>query len=664
MQFYILLYITINQLLKDYQKKKKKMLILLLFLQILSGNFHLATAQSDFWSKQCGTTGNHTPDHPSYKLELDNILYRLTGTNNGFGYYNSTFRKGEVVALCRGDLEPEPCRRCVDDATRRLIQVCPDQYEAAGWYDTCFLYFSGITKTIDSQIYWYNGFRYYDNASSFEEWNKTVWDLLDKLQLETSGGGPLRKYASGSSTASGSKIFGMMQCLPVLSAQQCNDCLDDCLFKASELYKPVPLKKQVTIYKTSCIMRYGNQPFFNATWFPNPTSSGPEPEQVDERIVTLPEPDQAGCSHDARSNPEIIIEDDGTGEVHSFSLSTIQVATNNFSLENVLGEGGFGSVYKGVLENGQAIAVKRLSRNSSQGVVEFKTEVNLVAKVQHRNLVRLLGYCVQGPERLLVYEYMANNSLDTILFDDEKCKELDWVKRAKIISGIANGLRYLHEESRVKIIHRDLKTSNILLDEDMNSLISDFGTARIVGQKQNYAVTQQTIGTYGYMAPEYAMHGRFSTKSDVFGFGMVLLEIVCGQKNNHFRHKNQPEEFLLTASRLWRANKGEELIDGRLALNIPIGKVIRWIHIALLCVEEMPGKRPSMSTVVSMLSDQGSGSLPEPINPPMVPRRDERHTEPTMTMDNVGEIFTGVYQPRYTQTSSKFKKKIYEWNSD
>ncbi|MFS8015353.1 putative protein kinase RLK-Pelle-DLSV family [Helianthus anomalus] len=448
MQFYIL-YITINQLLKDYQKKK--MLILLLFLQILSGNFHLATAPKNFWGEKCGITGNLTRDDASYREELDDIMYRLTGTNNGFGYYTSTFRKGEVVALCRGDLNPERCRRCVDDATRQIIKVCPYEYEAAGWYETCFLSYSSLTKAIDTKLSRYVSFRYFDNASSYDEWNKTVWDLLAKLRAETVGGGPLRKYASGTSTVSGSTVFGTMQCLPDLSAQQCGDCLDDCV---SKINRPGPIRMQVVVCKSSCIMRYGNQPFFNATWFPNPTSSGrgrtilvvvivgavaiiagiiayflfrryqkrkrtirgPEPEQVDERIVTRPEPDQAGCSHDARSNPEIIIEDDGTGEVHSFSLSTIQVATNNFSLENVLGEGGFGSVYKGVLENGQAIAVKRLSRNSSQGVVEFKTEVNLVAKVQHRNLVRLLGYCVQEPERLLVYEYMANNSLDTILF--------------------------------------------------------------------------------------------------------------------------------------------------------------------------------------------------------------------------------------------------------
>ncbi|KAM0054375.1 putative protein kinase RLK-Pelle-DLSV family [Helianthus debilis subsp. tardiflorus] len=413
MQFYIL-YITINQLLKDYQKKKKMLILLLfLFLQILSGNFHLATAPKNFWGEKCGITGNLTRDDASYREELDDIMYRLTGTNNGFGYYTSTFRKGEVVALCRGDLNPERCRRCVDDATRQIIKVCPYEYEAAGWYETCFLSYSSLTKAIDTKLSRYVSFRYFDNASSYDEWNKTVWDLLAKLRAETVGGGPLRKYASGTSTVSGSTVFGTMQCLPDLSAQQCGDCLDDCV---SKINRPGPIRMQVVVCKSSCIMRYHNQPFFNATWFPNPTSSGPEPEQVDERIVTRPEPDQAGCSHDARSNPEIIIEDDGTGEVHSFSLSTIQVATNNFSLENVLGEGGFGSVYKGVLENGQAIAVKRLSRNSSQGVVEFKTEVNLVAKVQHRNLVRLLGYCVQEPERLLVYEYMANNSLDTILF--------------------------------------------------------------------------------------------------------------------------------------------------------------------------------------------------------------------------------------------------------
>ncbi|KAF5474675.1 hypothetical protein F2P56_006555 [Juglans regia] len=186
---------------------------------------------------------------------------------------------------------------------------------------------------------------------------------------------------------------------------------------------------------------------------------------------------------------------DNSGEMQHFNLSTIETATNNFSDANKLGEGGFGPVYKGKLTDGKEIAVKRLSMNSKQGLKEFKNEVMLIVKLQHRNLVRLLGCCVEGEEKLLVYEYMANAGLDAVLFDPARCTELHWAKRANIINGIARGLQYLHEESRLKIIHRDLKASNILLDAEMNPKISDFGTARIFGDNQIEANINRVVGT-------------------------------------------------------------------------------------------------------------------------------------------------------------------------
>ncbi|KAI3680587.1 hypothetical protein L6452_35360 [Arctium lappa] len=328
-------------------------------------------------------------------------------------------------------------------------------------------------------------------------------------------------------------------------------------------------------------------------------------------------------------------EDGDTGEMNSFALSTILVATNNFSIENKLGEGGFGPVYRGKLQDGKEIAVKRLSRNSGQGLVEFKTEVRLIIKLQHKNLVRLLGYCVKGTERLLIYEFMANNSLDTFLFDDpNKCKELDWAKRANIVSGIAKGLRYLHEDSRLKIIHRDMKASNILLDDEMNSKISDFGTARIFGGNQMEANTNRIVGTYGYMAPEYAMEGLFSTKSDVYSFGVLLLEIISGQRNNRFSYQDEPQNFLFKAYQLWKENKGEQLIDGRLIQNFPVAEALRWVNIALLCVQEDPQDRPTMSNVVFMLEGQWSSNLPTPSEPPLSFARFAVFSEQTTTTDD------------------------------
>ncbi|KAG6723885.1 hypothetical protein I3842_03G229500 [Carya illinoinensis] len=211
------------------------------------------------------------------------------------------------------------------------------------------------------------------------------------------------------------------------------------------------------------------------------------------------------------------------------SFDCVATSTNNFSEENKLGEGGFRPVYKGTLLENE-IAAKRLSRQSGQGLEEFKNQVQLESKLQHRNLVRLLGCCIQREEKILIYEYMANKSLDFFLFDPTKKILLDWKHRFSIIEGIAQGLLYLHEYSRCRIIHRDLKTSNILLDAHMNPKISDFGMARIFGDDEARAKTTRVVGTYGYMSPEYAVHGHFSIKSDMFSFGVIMLEILSGRK--------------------------------------------------------------------------------------------------------------------------------------
>ncbi|CAL9775807.1 unnamed protein product [Musa acuminata subsp. burmannicoides] len=221
-------------------------------------------------------------------------------------------------------------------------------------------------------------------------------------------------------------------------------------------------------------------------------------------------------------------------ELPLIGFENILCATNNFSDSNKLGQGGFGIVYKGNLPGGKEIAVKRLLRGSRQGLSEFKNEVILIAKLQHRNLVKLLAYCIHGEEKLLVYEYMPNKSLDFFLFDPTQKAKLDWGKRFNIIKGIARALLYLHQDSRLRIIHRDLKTSNILLDAEMNPKISDFGMARIFRGNQDEANTNRVVGTYGYMSPEYAMEGLFSVKSDVYSYGVLLLEIVSGFRTAAF----------------------------------------------------------------------------------------------------------------------------------
>ncbi|CAI9090991.1 OLC1v1025901C1 [Oldenlandia corymbosa var. corymbosa] len=226
-------------------------------------------------------------------------------------------------------------------------------------------------------------------------------------------------------------------------------------------------------------------------------------------------------------------------ELPLYDYETLAIATESFASKNKLGQGGFGPVYKGKLSNGSEVAVKRLSNSSSQGLQEFMNEVSVISKLQHRNLVRLLGCCIEKEEKMLVYEYMPNTSLDAYIFDLRKQKLLDWNRRCMIVEGIGRGLLYLHRDSRLRIIHRDLKASNILLDEELNPKISDFGLARIFGGKQDQANTSRVVGTYGYMAPEYAMRGEFSEKSDVYSFGVLLLEIISGRRNASFYHDEE-----------------------------------------------------------------------------------------------------------------------------
>uniref|UniRef100_A0A7N0V106 Receptor-like serine/threonine-protein kinase n=1 Tax=Kalanchoe fedtschenkoi TaxID=63787 RepID=A0A7N0V106_KALFE len=317
---------------------------------------------------------------------------------------------------------------------------------------------------------------------------------------------------------------------------------------------------------------------------------------------------------------------DGAGpELPLFSFSVVSAATDAFSEANLLGKGGFGPVYKGKLPDGQEIAVKRLGGKSGQGFEEFRNEITLIAKLQHRNLVRLIGWCVEGEDKMLIYEFMPNKSLDRFIFNAAKRPELDWKARMAVIEGIARGLLYLHRDSRLRIIHRDLKASNILLDGEMTPKISDFGMARIFGGNQHEANTVRVVGTYGYMSPEYAMEGLFSVKSDVYSFGVLLLEVVSGRRNTSFRLTDY-SSLIKYAWSLWTEKRAMELVDESIRGSCDEAEVLRCIQVAMLCVQDSPSYRPNMSTVIIMLESE-TANLPSPRPPSFTSMRSSIDTE-------------------------------------
>jgi serine/threonine protein kinase len=290
---------------------------------------------------------------------------------------------------------------------------------------------------------------------------------------------------------------------------------------------------------------------------------------------------------------------DLVGRPDVFSSAELKLATNNFSSQNILGEGGYGPVYKGKLPDGKVVAVKQLSESSHQGKSQFVTEVATISAVQHRNLVKLHGCCIDSKSPLLVYEYLENGSLDQALFRDTGLK-LDWTKRFEIILGIARGLTYLHEESSVRIVHRDIKASNVLLDTDLTPKISDFGLAKLYDEKKTH-ISTAIAGTFGYLAPEYAMRGRLTEKADVFAFGVVALETVAGRSNIDNSLEESKVNLFGWAWSLYEKEQALEIVDPRIK-EFSRDEALRVIHVALMCTQGSPHQRPPMSKVVAMLT--------------------------------------------------------------
>ncbi|CAI0460703.1 unnamed protein product [Linum tenue] len=548
---------------------------LLVFLLLQSWVHHFPQHVQAASYFTCQNDRNYTSGSP-YQLNLNLTFNSLAANASVDDYSTASFGSGadQVYGLiqCTGYTPRDARQASATNMATQIIQLCPTQKQGSMYNEKCSLQYSDR-----------NFFSDLDSTPRFSVWNRVkakdpvllrtkLEALLDFLSPYAAESG-VRVASGDSAYTTAMKIYAMVQCSKGISGSDCSTCLQNLTRKCLLLLDE---GEAGFLFAPSCNLRYDIYLFYPVLSSFQPGLDQPPPPSLLGEI-----------GDNNRSLESLLIE-----------FEKLREATNNFADDNQLGQGGFGVVYKGKMMDGQEIAVKRLSTTSKQGLEELQTEVMLVAKLLHQNLVKLLGFCIDEEEKLLVYEYLPNGSLDKFLFDQNRRLKLNWEMRYNIIVGIARGLLYLHEECPLKIIHRDMKASNILLDESMMPKISDFGLARLFPGTESHCITNRIVGTYGYMAPEYAVRGRYSTKSDVFSFGILVLEIITGTKNSSFQDSRNLQSY---AWKHWVNGTALKIVDSTLGEEFKKDEVLKCINIGLLCVQEAAEKRPTMSDIILKL---------------------------------------------------------------
>uniref|UniRef100_J3MLR5 Uncharacterized protein n=1 Tax=Oryza brachyantha TaxID=4533 RepID=J3MLR5_ORYBR len=573
----------------------------------------LPLAASQPWPL-CGRNANYTAGS-TYETNLQDLALTLRAKASSSPTLFASGTNGTApnavygLLLCRGDVSSSDCFDCGSRVAQDDGQACNRAKDSALVYNQCYARFSDkadfLTSTYNTPEFQTTYLISGTNISSTDVagYNRAVTEILNatvRHAVENS----TRLFATGLRRGNDSgfrDIYSMAQCVPEMSSTLCRTCLDGLV---GQWWNTFPRNGEgARIAGDRCHLRSELALFY--TGDPMVLLQDVAPVNAEETVYQI------------TNLPVDTTDDFESVKSTLLSLALLRLATDNFHESNKLG-GGFGAVYKGIL-SGQEVAVKRMAKGSNQGLEELKNELVLVAKLHHKNLVRLVGFCLEEGERLLVYEYMPNKSLDTFLFDTEQRSRLDWSTRFRIIEGVARGLQYLHQDSQKKIVHRDMKASNILLDADMNPKIGDFGLARLFAQDQTREVTSRIAGTFGYMSPEYVMCGQYSTKSDVFSFGILVIEIVTGRRRNSgpYLSEQNDEDILCSVWRHWEERTTVKMIDHSLGRNYPEVEVVKCINIGLLCVQQNPVDRPTMADVMVLLNSDTTCSLPAPAPRPI-----------------------------------------------
>ncbi|XP_076893050.1 cysteine-rich receptor-like protein kinase 2 [Bidens hawaiensis] len=549
--------------------------------------------------------------------------------------------KAHLLTQCYRDLSSQDCLICYAQL-RTYIPSCYPQTGSRVYLDGCFMrlqnytFFEEYTGPNDTTIC---GNTTQKSMLFQESTSRAVVNAVSRALRNSDYFAREEILVSGSNDS----VYVLAECWETLSPSSCKACLEN---SSSSITKCLPWSEG-RVLNTGCFMRYSDTNFLN----PIPTTRRSSNSNkgriigivvsVFSSVVVLAVAFQIvlyikkhryikhrrNGSYDAEEMVKTL------NDISlNFKYSTIEKATENWNESNKLGQGGYGTVYKGVLSDGREIAVKRLFLNNRFRATDFYNEVNIISSVEHKNLVRLLGCSCSGPESILVYEYLPNMSLDLFIFDEIEGRELSWEKRFNIIIGISEGLVYLHKNTKNRIIHRDIKASNILLDLRFRPKIAYFGLARSFQDDKSH-ISTAIVGTLGYMAQEYLARGHLTEKTDVYSFGVLLLEVVTGLANNISKTTEYTDNLVSMAWKHFKQGRVEEIFDPNLMMHIQPNikfqkEAIKVVHVALLCIQEAPSLRPSMSAALKMLAVNDE-PLPAPSNPPFI---DE---EGTMEFNNI-----------------------------